>query len=216
MIDNTQKLDISTDAPLAGMQCYNQPFVNWNGIINYSKDYKQINRSVYGVTNLITEDLISICKGRKHIIIYGHSKSGKVMLARKISEILKCDLIVSDDYMFLGWSDNMYYIKNLLQTEYKEKNVIFEGVQTCRLLRKGVQLNDYFADLVIHITCNYESIVESYYRDGQAYKLKGGKVKRFNELILDKIFFEWHNLQNIHHPDIMPIIINIDTSFVGF
>ena len=27
MIDNSTKLDLSTEAPLAGMQCYNQPFV---------------------------------------------------------------------------------------------------------------------------------------------------------------------------------------------
>lgn len=205
----------STKAPMTQNHCYNQPFVNWNGIISYSTDYKQLQIADFGIKNLITDYLIDICKNKKHIIIYGHSKSGKVVLSKYLSEKTGFPLIISDDFMHLGWSDNMYFLKKELMTKYKDKQVIFEGVQTCRLLRKGVQLNDYFADLVIHITCNYESIVESYYRDNQAYKLKGGKVKRFNELILDKIFFEWYELQNIHHPDRMPMIINIDTSFVG-
>jgi len=206
----------STEAPMTQNQCYNQPFFAWNGIIEYSKEYKQFNKADFGVENLITDELINLCKNKKHIIIYGHSKSGKVCLAKIISEKLKCKLIISDDYMHLGWDDNMYHIRDLLKNEFAETQTIFEGVQTCRLLRKGVQLDDYYPDLVIHITCNYESIVQSYYNDGQQYKLKGGKVKRFNEKILDKIFFEWYDLLMKNKPNKKPMIININTSYVGF
>jgi len=206
----------STKAPMTQNQCYNQPFFDWNGIIDYSTEYKQYNKADFGSDNLINDDLINLCKNKKHIIIYGHSKTGKVFLAKKISEKIGCKLIISDDYMNLGWSDNMYYIRDLLKNELLETQTIFEGVQTCRLLRKGVQFNDYYPDLIIHITCNYESIVQSYYNDRQQYKLKGGKVKRFNEKILDKIFFEWYDILIRNYPNKKPIIININTSYVSF
>lgn len=160
---------------------------------------------------LVNDELISLCRKSKHIIIYGHSKSGKVILGRLISEKIGCGLIISDDYMHLGWSDNMYHIKELLQTKHKEEQIVFEGVQTCRLLRKGVQLDDYYPELVIHITCNYTSIERCYWNDGEQHKLKGGKVKRFNEKILDKIFFEWWDMLPKGK---RPKIINIDTSFI--
>ena len=180
--------------------------------IQYDFDlYRQTKKAEFGKLDmLINDDLINICKKSKHIIIYGHAKSGKVLLGKKLSKIIGCDLIISDDYMHLGWADNMYHIKELVQTKYKDKQVIFEGVQTCRLLRKGVQLNDYYPDLVIHVTCNYKSIAQCYRNDRVAYKLKGGKVKRFNEKILDKIFFEWWE---ILPEEKRPKIINIDTSF---
>ena len=181
--------------------------------IEYNTElYTQKHNAEFGKLDmLVTDELINICKNSKHIIIYGHAKSGKVILGRLISEKIGCDLIVSDNYMYLGWSDNMYYIKELLQTKYKDEQVIFEGVQTCRLLRKGVQLNDYYPELVIHVTCNYRSIEQCYCNDNEQYKLKGGKVKRFNEKILDKIFHEWWD---ILPKEKRPKIINIDTSFI--
>jgi hypothetical protein len=181
--------------------------------IDYNTElYSQKDNAEFGKLDmLVTDELINLCKKSKHIIIYGHSKSGKVILGRLISEKIGCDLIVSDDYMHLGWSDNMYYIKELLQTKHKEEQIIFEGVQACRLLRKGVQLNDYYPELVIHVTCNYRSIEQCYLNDGQQNKLKGGKVKRFNEKILDKIFYEWWDMLP---KEKRPKIINIDTSFI--
>jgi GTPase SAR1 family protein len=64
---------------------------------------------------------------------------------------------------------------------------------------------------VIHVTCNYRSIEKCYWNDSEQYKLKGGKVKRFNEKILDKIFYEWWD---ILPKEKRPKIINIDTSFI--
>ena len=206
----------STEAPMTQNYCYNQPFLDWNNIIEYSNEFKQLNKADFGVANIVNEELINLCKNKKHIIIYGHSKSGKVCLAKILSEKLKSKLIISDDYMHLGWSENMYYIRNLLKNDFSGIQTIFEGVQASRLLRKGVQFDDYYPDLVIHVTCNYESIVQSYYNDNQQYKLKGGKVKRFNEKILDKIFFEWYDLLMKNYLNKKPLIININTSYVGF
>jgi len=85
------------------MEYYNQPFKNWNRIINYSLEYKQTSQAKFGDLNsLITDELINLCKNKKHVIVYGHTKSGKVIIARKLSEILKRQLIISDDYMHLG------------------------------------------------------------------------------------------------------------------
>jgi len=84
--------------------------------IEYNKElYTQKHNAEFGKLDmLVNDELINLCKNSKHIIIYGHSKSGKVILGRLISKKIGCDLIVSDDYMYLGWSNNMYYIKELL------------------------------------------------------------------------------------------------------
>ena len=181
-------------------------------MIKYNTElYNQEEKAEFGkLKMLITPELINLCKNSKHIVIYGHSKSGKVIIGNLISNHLKCNLIISDDYMHLGWSENMYHIKELLQNKYKEKQVVFEGVQACRLLRKGVQLNDYYPDLVIHVTCSYECIEQCYFNDGEEHKLKGGKIKRFNEKILDKMFFEYWDILPIEK---RPIILNLNTTF---
>jgi len=174
--------------------------------------YQQKHKATYGeLSNLITDDLIDLCKKSKHILIYGHTKSGKVLLGKLLAGKLGCDLIISDDYKYLGWSNNMYYVKeHLLQKKYKDKQVIYEGIQTCRALRKGVQLDDYYPDMVIHVTCDYNCIEKCYYRDMEGHKLKGGKVKIFNEKVLDKIFFDWWEILPKNK---RPILVNIDTSF---
>ncbi len=181
--------------------------------IQYNSElYSQAEKAEYGKLNaLITPELISVAKKSKHILIYGHTKSGKVIIGRKIAEALGCDLIISDDYKRLGWSKSMYFIKDkLLLDKYKDKQVVFEGVQTCRTLRKGVLRDDYYPDLVIHIKCNYSSIASCYIYEGEGYKLKGDKVKNFNSKMLDKIFYEWW----LRLPEEKkPIILEMDTSF---
>jgi len=44
----------------------------------------------------------------------------------------------------------------------------------------------------------------------EGHKLKGGKVKIFNEKVLDKIFFDWWEILPKNK---RPILVNIDTSF---
>ena len=203
-----------TTPPLAYSECYNQPFVNWNGIIDYSKDYRQTQRADFGIKNLITNELLELCNLKKYIVIYGHTKSGKVLFGKLLSEALGVRLIISDDYKYLGWKQNMYHIREIIKST--DEPLIIEGVQSGRLLRKGVEFNDFFADLVIHLEINNVSLSIAYQRDGEGYKLRHNKVFNFNKHIIDNIFFKWYEMQINMYPEKMPIIINVNTSFCGF
>jgi hypothetical protein len=194
--------------------CYNQPFVNSNGIINYSELYHQIEKAEFGVKNLVNNELINLCKGKKYIVIYGHTKSGKVAIGKLLAEALGVKLIISDDYKHLGWEKNMYHIREIISKT--DEPLIIEGVQSGRLLRKGVEFNDFFADLVIHLEINKESLSNAYIKDGEGYKLKHNKVFNFNKHVLDNIFFKWYQMQKKIYPNKMPIIINMNTSYVCF
>lgn len=181
-------------------------------IIPYSQEYKQPCKAQFGqLERLVTSELLTLCKGAKYVVIYGHTKSGKVVIGRAIASALGRRLIISDHYQNLGWSENMYKIRSIIKASHNEPMII-EGVQMCRLLRKGVQFNDFFADLVIHLTINKQSLMAAYRRDGEGHKAM--RAITFNKNILDKIFFEWYQLQQQQAPKKMPKIIHIDTSFL--
>lgn len=178
--------------------------------IIYSNKYIQPKKAEFGKLNdLITDELIDLCKTKKRIVIYGHAKSGKILIANKLSKKLNYKLIVSDDYIYLGFKESMYHIKDLIN-ETKEP-LIIEGVQTSRLLRKGLEMNDFYADLIIHTEINTESLIIAYNNDNEGHKINN--VINFNEKVIDKIFYEWHDMQLRYYPELMPEIININTSF---
>ena len=204
----------STNTAITYSECYNQPFVNWNGIIDYSHEYHQTEKAEYGIKNLVTQELIELCKNKKYIVIYGHTKSGKVLFGKLLSEALGVRLIISDDYKYLGWKQNMYHIREIIKST--DEPLIIEGVQSGRLLRKGVEFNDFFSDIVIHLTINKQSLCIAYQKDGEGYKLRHNKVFNFNKHILDNIFFKWYEKQKNLYPEKMPIVINVDTSFCDF
>lgn len=179
--------------------------------IKYSDKYKQPNKAEFGKLNdLITDELVNLCKDKKRIIIYGHAKSGKILIAKELSRLLNFKLIVSDDYMHLGFKDAMYHIKEIAMLS--NEPLIIEGVQASRLLRKGVELNDFFSDLIIHTEINIPSLMLSYQRDGEAHKINN--VINFNEKVIDKIFYEWYEIQLKYYSNKLPEIIKINTSFV--
>lgn len=162
------------------------------------------------IDTLITQELINDCLDKHRIIIYGHAKSGKILVARLLAETLKRKLIITDDYMEYGFKQSMYVIKELIE-ETKEP-LIIEGVQTPRILRKGIEQNDFYCDLIIHLECNKESIEQAYINDNEERKLN--KVHSFNQM-LDKIFEEWYQLMLEHAPNKMPKIIKLNTSFIN-
>jgi hypothetical protein len=216
MIENSP--EVMESMPLAPQDlknCFNQPFINWNGIIDYSSCYHQNKKAEFGrLSDLVTDELIGLCQNKKYIVIYGHSKSGKAIIGKLISQALRLRLIISDDYQYLGWKNNMYHIREIIKSS--DEPLIIEGIHSGRLLRKGVQLNDFFADLVIHLEINKESLSIAYQKDGEGDKLLNDKIFNFNKKNIDKIFFEWHEMQKKLFPEKMPIIININTSFSGF
>jgi hypothetical protein len=178
--------------------------------INYCSEYVQPTKAEFGnLSALVTPELINICRKAKYVVIYGYTKSGKVIIGKLIADKLNRQLIISDHYRHLGWENNMYHIRSII--EATNQPLVIEGVQSGRLLRKGCQRNDFFADVVIHLTINNASVAESYIRDGEGEKLK--YIHNFNKNILDKIFFDWYKLQLEKHPRRVPIMVHIDTSF---
>lgn len=155
--------------------------------------------------SLITDELINQCLDKHRIIIYGHAKSGKIIIARLLTERLNRKLIITDDYMEYGFKESMYIIKE--EIENIKEPLIIEGVQTPRLLRKGLEYNDFYCDMIIHLECNEESIEQAYINDNEEYKLN--KVYSFNQ-ILDNIFQEWYLNMPIEK---MPLIVKLNTSF---
>ena len=180
-------------------------------MIRYLK-YKQYPISGYGgLETQVTKKLIKICKKYKTIVIYGYTKSGKVIIAKELAKQLNCKLIISDNYKRLGFYKGMYYIRDVIKDN--DEQIIIEGVQSGRILRKGVQNNDFFADLVIELEINYKSIIECYYKTNESYKLKYNRVYNFNFRLLDKIYNEWKKLQDFKTPEINTDILKINTSF---
>lgn len=190
---------------------YNKPHIQSNTIIKYTPKYKQYEQAEFGkLEMLITPELMELCRPAKYIVIYGYTKSGKVKIGTLLAERLRRRLIISDHYKHLGWENNMYHIRSIIEST--NEPLIIEGVQSGRLLRKGVQRNDFFANVVIHLDCNRQSIAHCYVQDGEGEKLK--YVHNFNANILDKIFYEWYDLQKQKHPKKMPVLINMNTSFL--
>lgn len=155
--------------------------------------------------SLITDELINQCLDKNRIIIYGHAKSGKIIIARLLAERLNRKLIVTDDYMDYGFKESMYIIKE--EIENIKEPLIIEGVQTPRLLRKGLEYNDFYCDMIIHLECNKQSIEQAYINDNQEHKLN--KIYSFNQM-LDNIFEEWYQNMPIEK---MPLIVKLNTSF---
>ena len=116
--------------------------------------------------------------------------------------------------MHLGFENSMYHIRDMIK-EIKE-TLIIEGVQTPRILRKGIENSDFFCDLIIHLTINENSITMAYHKDKESEKLKNNKIFNFNNNVLDKIFFEWYCMQKSKHPEKMPVIVNVNTSFINY
>lgn len=181
--------------------------------IQYSNEYNQPIKAKFGnLTELVTDELIELCKNANYIVIYGHTKSGKSLLTKCISEKLENrKYIFSDWYKHLGFKQNMYAILRLILNNSNNEKMIIEGIQMSRLLRKGVQLNNFYPDIVIHIVCNYETIKYAYIKDGERHKLRNNLVLYWNNMI-DKIFLDWYNL--IKFSDKKPKIIKIDTSIL--
>lgn len=181
--------------------------------IRYSQLYTQpFNASFGNLENLITPELIDLCQDAKYIVIYGHTKSGKSLLAKELSRKLNDrEYIFSDWFQHLGFKDAMYYI--LKEIQFNDKQLIIEGIQMSRLLRKGLQMNNFYPEVVIHIECDYETVKYAYIRDGEKDKLRqdGRFIKHWNGMI-DKIFYEWYlNLQYVQIEK-QPTIIKINTS----
>ena len=107
------------------------------------------------------------------VIILGYTKTGKYPIAKKLAEELNRPLFVSDDYGYQDSADKgLYKFMDAIMPLYLEETpMIIEGVLCFRLLRKGLQLQNFFADLIIKTECSDDTISYFYKKDGESNKI---------------------------------------------
>lgn len=146
-------------------------------------------------------------KSDKVVVIIGSSATGKTYIA----DVLKkkyTDFKVyhSDDYREHGFKEALYKMRDDLALDISPRKMI-EGIQGVRLLRKGLELNDFFADVVIICDATMKKRVNRYVKRGEADKIN--KLKGFDKM-LGKIFKDYLDALP-SHPCKKPRIITITT-----
>lgn len=157
--------------------------------------------------DLVTPQILSICEQSPIIVVCGYTKTGKVTIARKIANTLKRRLFISDDYQIYGPQEAMYVLLKDLLTE--NRPFIVEGVQCFRLLRKGIQLNNFFPDLIIKTKCNEETIRYFYKKDNESEKIEN--AIKYNKG-LNKIWEDYLQLLSSNPNIKRPKYIELNTS----
>jgi hypothetical protein len=137
--------------------------------------------------DLVTPQLINYCIPMNTIVICGFTKTGKVLIAKKLAENLKRRLILSDDYGFENYTSFYDDVINL----YNQKiPIIVEGVLCFRLLRKGLKEDTFHPDLILKTECSESTIRYFYQKDGEGDKID--RVLSFNKS-LNTIWEEYLN-----------------------
>lgn len=85
------------------------------------------------------------------IVIVGAPASGKTTIADQLAkDYPDYKVYHTDDYISHGFVESLYKLMEDLAADQNKKQII-EGIQAARLLRKGVELGTFHADLVITV-----------------------------------------------------------------
>jgi len=161
--------------------------------------------------DLVDERLLDICRDKQSIVIVGYTKTGKIKIATELSKRLNTPLIISDHHInnnretaLENMMDDVLYYHN-----DPNKSIIVEGVLCFRLLRKGIQLNNFYPDMVIKVECNDETIKHFYRVDGEEHKIK--RAMAFNKGLAG-IWEEYLDILSINQSIKRPAFIKVNTS----
>lgn len=131
----------------------------------------------------------------KTVLIIGCPASGKTTLANALKETTGAKVIHGDDYMVYGYKEAMYEI--LSDLIKNPGPVIVEGVQGYRLLRKGVELDAFYPDMVIELSVTSEQVEKVYKSERSDKKLK--HISGFNKMI-EKVLSDYRSMPNPKPP----------------
>jgi adenylate kinase family enzyme len=107
----------------------------------------------------------------KNVLIIGPPASGKTTLSKELSKRPNDHVLLhTDDYIPHGYEQALYVLMEDMKK--LQCNTIIEGVLGYRLLRKGVQLNCYYPDLVIEMQITAEQQARIYQQERDAKKLQ--------------------------------------------
>lgn len=126
-------------------------------------------------------DLLKLDIAGKTVVIIGCPASGKTTLGKALAERTGRDVIHTDDYMEHGYKQSMYAVlADLMMRDENTAPPIIEGVQGYRLLRKGVELDCFYPDVVIELHVTPEQVARVY-REQRSEK-KAGSLIAFNKM----------------------------------
>lgn len=117
-----------------------------------------------------TEELKSLDISGKNVLIIGCPASGKTYISNLIADDSH-KIIRSDDYIQYGFAESMYKCLEDISL-MGSTHTIVEGVQGYRMLRKGVELNSYFPDIVIEVVISEKTMNERYQNERDPKKIK--------------------------------------------
>lgn len=137
----------------------------------------------------------------KNVLIIGCPASGKTYLASKLAGDSHT-VIHTDDFIDKGYKDSLYAILDHIKTI--NGNSIVEGVQGYRLLRKGVEFNCYYPDIVIELEISEKRLSQTYneVRRGKSFEslasFNAGHQKILKEYFAmdNKNKPKWFKIQN--------------------
>ncbi len=123
---------------------------------------------------IIQDELIQAINIAKVIVISGPPGAGKTTLSALIHKMHPESLVIhSDDYIEqFGYKEALYAMMEdiKLKLTWNFSKVIIEGIQTARLLRKGLELGTFSPDLVIKFNLTLEELKHRYaQRDPRPY-----------------------------------------------
>jgi 2-phosphoglycerate kinase len=160
--------------------------------------------------DLVTPQLINLCSRNNTIVICGFTKTGKITIAEKLAKELNRKLFISDNYQFVKPDESLYVFMDDIMKEYKNGTpMIVEGILCFRLLRKGIQLNNFFPDLILKTKCSENTIRHFYKKDGEESKIN--RALSFNKG-LDKIWKDYLDLLYTNPQVKRPGYVELNTS----
>jgi hypothetical protein len=138
----------------------------------------------------------------KNVLIIGCPASGKTFLSG-LFKSSEHQVFHTDDYIKHGYYESMY--RCLSDVLACGNLTIVEGVQGYRMLRKGIELDNYYPDVVIEIKISEQRMLKTYANERDMRKIK--YLKGFNKMH-DKILSDYKAMNNKNKPEW--IVINND------
>ena len=140
------------------------------------------------------EQVLQMDIEQKNVLIIGCPESGKTYLLNQFKTTHK--KFHTDDYMRFGYEQSMYQV--LEDIKKSTEKTLVEGIQGYRLLRKGVQLDCYYPDIVIQLIISEQQMFNTYRNERDEKKIK--YLKGFNKMH-DKIINDYFMLENKSKPE---------------
>jgi GTPase SAR1 family protein len=150
-----------------------------------------------------------ITKKDNKIVVIGYSATGKTTLTNVISQIYtEYKIFHTDDYQEYGFEGSLYTMMLDLEVCTSPK-ILVEGIQGARLLRKGVQQNSFFADLIIIVEASMATRARRY----KEQRLEPDKISNLVgfDKTLDKIFNDYQTIIKSYFPKRLPRIVRVNT-----